>query len=360
MNKNSQLKAYLALSWYALKATLRNKTTLFFSLFFPIVLVGAFGLIGNSSTSVKVGLPAGTADSPVVSVVKSIPAIKTETKDLTVLEDELKKGKIDGILKISQKGLRGYDVTVLTSNANPSTAAAVSSIIQGIVNQLNLKLSGVTNPPVSFQNKEISGKQSRYIDFILPGQIGFSLLQTALFGTVMGFMALRRLLVLKRMFATPTKPLTILLSQGTSRLVMALLQTTIILAVGVFIFNFTLPHGIQTFAQLLLLSVLGLFSFMGFGLALSGLAKDENSAAPLVQLVSLPQMLLSGVFFSTDNLPNWVQPIANNLPLSYFNQAVRKITTEGGNFQDTLPYVAGFMVWGVAMYLLATKTFKWE
>lgn len=360
MNKNSQLRAYFALSWYALKASLRNKATLFFMIFFPVVLIGAFGLIGNSSTSVKIGLPSGTVDSPVISVVRKIPAIKTESKSMAVLEDELKKGKIDGILQVSPKGARGYSVTVLTSSANPSTAAAVSSIIKGIVDQLNLKLSGVTNPPVSFENKEISGKQFRYIDFILPGQIGFSLLNIALFSTVMGFLSLRKLLVLKRMFATPVKPMTILLSQGTSRLIMALLQTVIILSVGVFAFNFTLPHGFVTFLELIFLAILGLFSFMGFGLALSGLAADENSAGPLVQLVSLPQMLLSGVFFSTDNLPSWVQPIANNLPLSYFNMAVRKITTEGVNFSDTLPYIAGFMTWGIIMYLLATRTFKWE
>jgi ABC-2 type transport system permease protein len=93
---------------------------------------------------------------------------------------------------------------------------------------------------------------------------------------------------------------------------------------------------------------------------LSGLADDENSAGPLVNLVSMPQMLLSGVFFSTELLPNWLQPIANNMPLSYFNQAVRKITTEGGSFMDTLPFIFGFMAWGVVMYLLALKTFKWE
>ena len=356
---NKQLRAYLSLSWYALKASLRNKSTLFFSLFFPIVLVGAFGLIGNSSTTVKVGIPP-SVDNPVVSIVKQIPAVKTESKDLNTLQDELRKGKIDGILQVSPKGTGKYSVTVLTSNANPTTSAAVDSIMRGIVNQLNLKLSHVSNPPLSYENKEVSGKQNRYIDFILPGQIGFSLLSTALFGTVFGFLALRRLLVLKRMFATPTKPITILLSQGTSRLIVSLLQTTIILSVGVFVFHFSLPHGFTTFFELLILSALGLISFLGFGLALSGLADDENSAGPLVQLVSLPQMLLSGVFFSTDNLPSWIQPVANNLPLSYFNHAVRTITTEGGNLHDALPSIIGFMVWGILMYALATRTFKWE
>ena len=67
---------------------------------------------------------------------------------------------------------------------------------------------------------------------------------------------------------------------------------------------------------------------------------DENAANPLVNLITLPQFLLAGTFFPIDNLPTWIAPIANNLPLSYFNTAVRKITTEGGSFTDTFPYLS--------------------
>ena len=127
-----------------------------------------------------------------------------------------------------------------------------------------------------------------------------------------------------------------------------------------FVFHFYLPYGIQTFLDLILLSIIGLIAFLGFGYFMAGLANDENSAGPLVNLVTLPQFLLSGTFFSTDNLPTWLQPVANNLPLSYFNIAVRKITTEGGSLHDTLPYMLGLIVWGAVMYLLAAKTFKWQ
>jgi ABC-2 type transport system permease protein len=103
-----------------------------------------------------------------------------------------------------------------------------------------------------------------------------------------------------------------------------------------------------------------LVAFLGFGYSIAGLANDENSAGPLVNLISLPQFLLSGTFFPTDNLPGWLQPIAGNLPLSYFNLAVRKLTTEGGNLGDTPPYLLGLAGWGLVMYLLAARTFKWE
>ena len=128
----------------------------------------------------------------------------------------------------------------------------------------------------------------------------------------------------------------------------------------VVVFKFYLPHGIITFLELMLLSTIGLIAFLGFGYFMAGLANDENSAGPLVNLVTLPQFLLSGTFFSTDNLPTWIQPIANNLPLSYFNMAIRKITTEGGSLYETVPYLLGLLVWGAVMYILAARTFKWE
>ena len=162
------------------------------------------------------------------------------------------------------------------------------------------------------------------------------------------------------MFATPTKPLTILLGQWTSRLAIALVQTLLILAMGVLVFKFYLPHGFMTFIELMIISAIGLIAFLGFGYFFAGLANDENSAGPMVNLVTLPQFLLSGTFFPTDSFPTWLQPIANNLPLSYFNQAIRKITTEGGSLADTTPYLVGLIIWGVVMYILAARTFRWE
>ena len=110
----------------------------------------------------------------------------------------------------------------------------------------------------------------------------------------------------------------------------------------------------------MIIQALGLVAFLGFGYFMAGFANDENSAGPLVNLVTLPQFLLSGVFFSTDSFPDWVQPIANNLPLSYFNQAMRNIATDGAHLIDVWPYMLGLLVWGGAMYLLASRTFKWE
>lgn len=362
--KPNQLRAFFTMMKYFFLAQTRNPATFAFGFLFPVVFISIFGLIGGSTAPLNIGIPTDTNTSnPVVQTIKKQEKfVKMQEASRHELENKLKQGKLAGIIEADQSNTTPptYTLKITTSQANPQEAASVNAFVRGVADQANLQLSGVNNPPVKVTQSEISGRQFRYIDFALPGQIGFSLLSTALFGTVFGLIYLKKALVLKRMFATPTKAITILLAQGGSRLIVALLQTLLILVLGITIFQFYLPHGWITFFELIFLSIIGLIAFLGFGYFMAGLANDENSAGPLVNLVSLPQFLLSGTFFSTENLPNWLQPIANNLPLSYFNIAMRKITTEGGDLTQTIPYIIGLLAWGALMYFLASRTFRWE
>lgn len=348
---------------YFFLAQTRNPATFAFGFLFPVVFISIFGLIGNSTPPVTIGLPTeSNLNNPITLSIKQQKFVKAEEAPKSELETKMKQGNMSGIVTVEQTKQEPpqYTIKVITSQANPQEAASVRSFVKGLADQTNLRLSGVENPPVIVTQSEISGRQFRYIDFALPGMIGFSLLSTALFGTVFGLIYLKKALILKRMFATPTKALTILLSQGGSRLIIALLQTILILVIGVVAFKFYLPDGWVTFVELLFISAIGLIAFLGFGYFFAGQANDENSAGPLVNLVSLPQFLLSGTFFPIAALPTWIQPIAYNLPLSYFNLAVRKITTEGGDLIQTVPYIIGLIAWGAVMYVLAAKTFKWE
>lgn len=361
--KPNQIRAFFTLMKYFFLAQTRNPATFAFGFLFPIVFISVFGFIGNSAPQLTLGIPQGNdQNNPITQTIKKQQFVKLQEAPKEQLENKIKQGNLSGIIEVEtlESQPPQYKIKLTTSQANPQEASGVQSYIRGLADQTNLKLAGIDNPPVTVLPTEISGRPARYIDFALPGMIGFSLLSTALFGTVFGLIYLKKALVLKRMFATPTKALTILLAQGGSRLIVALLQTILILILGVIAFKFYLPHGWMTFFELLAISAIGLVAFLGFGYFFAGLANDENSAGPLVNLVSLPQFLLSGTFFSTENLPNWLQPVANNLPLSYFNLAVRKITTEGGDITQTLPYIIGMIAWGAVMYILAAKTFKWE
>ena len=348
---------------YFFLAQTRNPATFAFGFLFPVVFISVFGLLGNNPQTITVGVPTeNDRNNPVVESLQKISFVEIEKASLEELQVELKQGDLAGVVSVeqTQESPPQYNVVLITSSANPQAAASVKAIVQGVADKTNLALAGVAEPAVMITETKQTGREARYIDFALPGMIGFSLLSTALFGTVFGLIYLKKALVLKRMFATPTRAITILLAQGGSRLIVALLQTILILVIGIVAFKFYLPNGWITLIEMLILVAIGLVAFLGFGYFFAGLANDENSAGPLVNLVSLPQFLLSGTFFPTDSFPDWVQPIANNLPLSYFNMALRKVTTEGGDITQTLPMILGMLAWGAIMYLLAAKTFRWE
>lgn len=364
----SQLPKIWSMAFYSFRAQLRNPATFAFGFIFPVVFISIFGLIGNGgSTSVKLGIPNGSSDQTMVyKAFEQVGAIKLSRGNEADLTSELSKGKIDGVVLIKTESptqplnVPPYNVTLKTSNANAQTSAVAVTLVGGVVDKINLKIAAGEKLPITLETKEISGREFRYIDFILPGQIGFAILSTAIFGTAFGLIFLKKTLVLKRIFATPTRPISIILGQGLARLISALMQATLILVFGVLVFQFHLANGWFTFLEMLVLSGLGLVVFLGFGLLISGISSDENSVAPVANLITVPQFLLSGSFFSTDLFPNWLQPIANHLPLYYLNDAMRKVATEGAGFADIWTQIVALIIWGIIAYFIASRTFKWQ
>ena len=221
-------------------------------------------------------------------------------------------------------------------------ARRLRGILQSVSNRVNLMAAEAAAgqqflEPVEIKTEDVSGKVSRYIDFVLPGMIGFSLISTATFGIAFPFLALRRTLVLKRMLATSARPLTFVVSQCLSRSVQAVVQAAILIAIGVGQFHFSLPNGAATFIEMLVVSFLGICSFMGFGILIANIAKDEQTAPLILNLFNLPQFMLAGVFFPIDSLPAWLQVIGTKLPLSFLNQAMRAIASDGKHSTDVLP-----------------------
>jgi ABC-2 type transport system permease protein len=110
----------------------------------------------------------------------------------------------------------------------------------------------------------------------------------------------------------------------------------------------------------LFLSFLGLMVFMGFGFIVSGLSKSESSIPPFANLITLPQFLLSGTFFTIDNFPSWLQPICKVLPLTHLNDAMRSVAFEGAHLSDCGFQIGVLSLWGLFAYAVAIKVFRWE
>ena len=209
-------------------------------------------------------------------------------------------------------------------------------------------------PPVEFESVE--SRDLGYIDFLVPGIVGMTIMQLGIFGVAFGFVQLKRTGALRRLFATPTSPSYFLSAQVLSRLIIGLVQVAILFAVGIW-------FGLQMFGDymtLIVVVIIGSAIFLALGFGIAGWAKNEDQAAPVANLVSLPMMFLSGVFFPRDAMPEFLAAITAFLPLTYVIEALRAIVNEGATLMSLGPQMLGMAVWVVISFVIALRLFRWE
>jgi ABC-2 type transport system permease protein len=371
----SQFRAMLAISRASLRAIFRSPSAVIFSLGFPLIFILVFGFIGGGGTTVTVAMknPEDSSNYVIRALQSGIVRIqKKDDKDnLLSLKDsgyiinELTKGKIAAIISIdsslSPAGFTQYKILTQTSSASadqyPILKMALAQTIMMIEDRRvpdQFKIISVQQLP------DLPGREYTMIDFILPGMLGFSLLSAAVFGVAFVFFNLRQTLVLKRFYATPINRKNIVFGEALSRVCFQLMASVVIILVGHFFFHFTLVNGFVTFLEMMVLSFLGLVVFMGFGFIISSVAKNESSIPPFANIFTLPQFLLGGTFFSTSAFPVWLRHICEYLPLKQLNDAMRNVAFEGASLIDCGKQIGILTVWGILIYAVAIKTFKWE
>jgi len=366
----SNLRATLAISKASLRSILRSPSAVVFTLAFPLIFIVVFANIGGGGVSVDVGVAktCDTTNEVYQALKKNSMMNLIKGKSDADIAKELAKGDLDAAIDIKpHAAMTPFKLDVQYSKASgkgPILQSALNNIFYRIQSVVLGKMQSFTNIPIpkiiDLKETTVSGRPYKYIDFILPGQLGFSLLSSGVFGTAFVFLSLRQTLVIKRFFATPVKRYSIVLGEMLARIVFALLGATIIILVGHYLFGFTLIHGVVTVLNMLVLSLIGLIIFMGFGFTVSGIAKNESTVPPLSNIITLPQFLLSGTFFGTSAFPSWLRPISEALPLTHLNNAMRKVAFEGAGLGDVTHQLLILLVWGVVIYAVAIKTFKWE
>ena len=372
MQPYSQLKAMLAITRASLKAIFRSPSAVIFSFVFPFVFILVFGFIGgngNGGTSIFKVVLAKNCDTNNVL----FDSIRANSRIRIVqfatdkeLRNNLVKGKITGVLNIQKTGktLPAYSYTLTATNASndkwPQFLPIAGNIVNTISNNLYANRANYAVPDFKKERDIETVREYNTIDFILPGQLGFSLLSSGVFGVAFMFFSLRNTLVLKRFFATPISRTYIVLGEGLARVIFQMLTAIIIILAGRFIFGFTLINGFETLLQMLFLSFIGLVVFMGFGFIVSGMAKNESTIPPFANLITLPQFLLGGTFFSVEAFPKWLQPISYALPLTHLNTAMRAVAFEGQSLWEVKNEIGIILIWGVVVYAVAIKVFKWE
>lgn len=363
MNKPySNINATLALAKASFRSIMRSPSAVVFTLAFPLIFILVFGFLGGGGIKVDLAVaPGSNIENPVFKALEEVSVIHlVKGKDAAEIRNALEKGNYAAVIDVQKNaaGTPAYLVNVQYTSASMDKGNILKSVLNNLLYTLNSK--DVAPSIASLQESTVKGRTYRTIDFILPGQLGFSLLSTGVFGTAFVFFSLRQNLVIKRFFATPVKKSSIVFGEGIARIGFALLGAIFIIVIGHFFFKFTLIHGIITVLNMLVLAFIGLVVFMGFGFVVSGMAKSESTIPPISNIITLPQFLLSGTFFSIDNFPSWLQPISRALPLTYLNDAMRKVAFEGAGLWDVKFQIMVMIIWGIGIYAVAVKVFKWE
>ncbi|HKG06276.1 MAG TPA: ABC transporter permease [Pedobacter sp.] len=358
----SNTKATLALAKASFRSIMRSPSAVVFTLAFPLIFILVFGFLGGGGVKVDVAVaPGSDLQNPVIKALENTSVIHLiSARDAAEIRKELEKGHYAAVIDV-QKNIAGkpaYLANVQYTSASIDKGNILKSVLNNLMYTLNSK--DVLPTVAQLNEHTVKGRIYRTIDFILPGQLGFSLLSTGVFGTAFVFFSLRQNLVIKRFFATPVSRSSIVFGEGIARIGFALLGAVFIIVVGHFFFHFTLIHGIITVLNMLVLALIGLIVFMGFGFVVSGIARSESTIPPISNIITLPQFLLSGTFFSIDAFPSWLQPISRALPLTYLNDAMRKVAFEGAGLWDVKQQILIMVIWGIGIYAVAVKVFKWE
>lgn len=367
-SKYSQAKALAAITKASFKAILKHPTAIVFSIGFPLIFLWIFGSFGGGgSATYKLALSSktDTTNNALLDSIKNNELLTVVSyNDSVLLKSDLEKGRIAGIIHVS-KYLAGDSNTHYLVHLNTTTASIqdFGSVMQILENVQN-KFERQSNPSyislIKIIPKVEQIREYKSIDFVLPGQLGFSILFSTLFGIAFTFYSLREQLVLKRFYASPINKIYILIGIGFSRLLFQLINVIVLIVVGKYWLGFTLTHGFVTFIQMLVISMLLLFVLMGVGLIFSSIVKQDSTIPLLINLFALPQMLLGGTFFPITVFPSWMQTLCKIFPLTHFNIAIRKISFEGLSLIDCWQNISVISIWLVVVYTLVYKLFRWE
>ena len=360
----------LAITKASLHAIFRSPSAVVFGFAFPFIFILVFAFMGNSGgfTTYKIAVDnkADTSNEIYMALKNTRGVSIKKYDDQNALKKDLENGNLAGIINIQKnpKGNPPYIFTIKSTTASNDKWPQFITLVQSVINKISNKI--YPNRPVyadfdfNFPRDITVIRKYKSIDFILPGQLGFSLLASGVFGVAFMFFSLRTTLVLKRFFATPISRTFIILGEMLSRVLFQMLTAIVIILAGYFFFDYTLIYGIETFIELLVLSFIGLVVFMGMGFVVSGIAKNDNTIPPLANIVTLPQFLICGTFFPIDVFPKWLQWLAQALPLTHLNNALRDVAFNGNNLWDERWEIAILLLWGIVVYAIAVKVFKWE
>jgi ABC-2 type transport system permease protein len=366
------LRVVVATLVVSIKSFYREKTTMFFTITFPILLILVFGTIFMDQDEVKLNLCVQDLDQTETSAEIAKALSLTGKFNITRVDPAIdaaqyaKNNKVNLVLIIPKDYERLYTQFLKFDDPNasvtikyvydPSSSSVVTKmqILNMVFATMNQGLSG--KPPfVKTAELSIHTRKYRFIDFFIPGIIAMAVMTASLFGTVSLNTELRQKGIIRKLSTTPITRTDWILSNMLYQFTLAVISTTAMLLVSYAVFDVKL----QINAWLPLFIVLDVFTFVGIGKILTSVVKEAQSATAAANAIIMPMMFLSGSFFPLEMMPNFLQTFARTLPLYYVNEGLRASMVFHDNM-TALSYSAIIGTFGAMVFILGITATRWE
>jgi ABC-2 type transport system permease protein len=329
-----------------LREFLREPEAVFWVFAFPLLMALALGIAFRQERAqdVVVGVVRDAGDS-LATRLHGAKGLKVQVLDPAEADAALRRGQVAVIV------VPGSPITYRFDPVRPESRTA-----RLVVDDALQRRAGRADPLAS-RDDVVVAPGSRYIDWLIPGLLGMNIMGTSLWSIGFSVVVARSRKLLKRLMATPMPRAQYLASHLLARLIFLVLE-----AAALLIFAYV-AFGVAPAGSLLLVAglvLLGALAFSGLGLLVSTRATTIEAVSGWMNVVMLPMWLLSGVFFSSSNFPDVVQPFIKLLPLTALVDALRAVMLEGHGLGAIGREVATLAICTLATFGLSLKLFRWR
>ncbi len=332
----------------------RDKGSLSWSLLMPILIITAISAAfsGDGKSQYKVGvmhsMPESSQTSPALGAQELKANISNKIAFFDIKHIEFVEYKE---LAVAQEKVQRHALDMLVDWQNKQYWLNQTSPKGYLVEQLLLGHDS------NYEREVLIGREIRYLDWLIPGILGMNIMFGSLFGASYVIVRYRKNSVLKRLKATPLKATEFIFAQVLSRVFVVITMASIVFALCNFVFDF---YMLGSYFDLLAIGLLGALCMISLGLLMACRSHSEELIGGLINLLTWPMMLLSGVWFSLEGASELVQNISQFFPLTHMLNGARAIMTDGATLADLRFEVSLLLVLTIVFITLTGFFFKWE
>jgi ABC-type multidrug transport system permease subunit len=334
-----------------LREFFREPEAVFWVYGFPIVMIVLLGIAFRERPVEKIAVDVQEGQFATVaqSALGEIKKFDVKTCVESVCRNRLRTGKTDLVIVSADGSTAAFDYLY-------DPVRRESELARREVDDALQRARG-RQDSFAAHDREFKEPGGRYIDFLVPGLLGMSIMGGGLWGVGFVTVDMRIRKLLKRFLATPMKKTHFLSAVMISRMCFLIPEVIVLIVFAAIAFGVKVYGSVAAAAFLVLL---GATAFSGLGLLVASRAKTIEAVSGLMNLVMLPMWMLSGIFFSSSRYPEAVQPIIRLLPLTALIDALRAVMIDGASLFSQTAQIAILAVWGMLSFTVALKIFRWQ